>query len=116
MAVPTSLDDGLLPCASMHMLDHLPYLLLDPGLAEGCRSLHRREVDGGLPELQYDVLDENEPPGPPGRSTPGTRVWEVTDWGERVSSIQRGESVGETKRHSLVIYGRFCKIIDTQKN
>jgi len=38
------------------MLDHLLYLLLDPGKAEGCRSLHRREVDGGLRELEYDVL------------------------------------------------------------
>jgi hypothetical protein len=65
------------------MLDHLPYLLLDLGKAEGCRSLHRREIDGGLPELQHDVLDENEPPGfsteelvEPGRG-PFT---EVQDW------------------------------------
>jgi len=45
------------------MLDHLLYFFLDPGKAEGCRGLHRRELDGGFPELQYDVLDENEPPG-----------------------------------------------------
>src|SRR5208337_3118745 len=45
------------------MGDHLLYLLLDSGKAEGSGLLHRRELDGGLPELQYDVLDENEPPG-----------------------------------------------------
>src|SRR5208337_4805455 len=45
------------------MGDHLLYLLLDSGRAEGSGLLHRRELDGGLPELQDDVLDENEPPG-----------------------------------------------------
>src|SRR5258708_12036393 len=45
------------------MLDHFVSFFLDPGKAEGCRGLHRRELDGGFPELQYDVLDENEPPG-----------------------------------------------------
>src|SRR5271166_5457729 len=44
------------------MGDHLLYLLLNPGKAEGSGLLHRRELDGGLPELQDDVLDENEPP------------------------------------------------------
>src|SRR5271165_4412209 len=45
------------------MGDHLLYLLLDPSKAEGSGLLHRRELDGGFPKLQHDVLDENEPPG-----------------------------------------------------
>jgi hypothetical protein len=44
------------------MGDHLLYLLLDTSKAEGSGLLHRRELDGGFPELQHDVLDENEPP------------------------------------------------------
>jgi len=46
------------------MVNHLLYLLLGSRRAEGGRILHRREVDGGLPELQYDVLDDTnrQPP------------------------------------------------------
>jgi hypothetical protein len=37
------------------MLDHLLYLLLDLGKAEGCRSLHGRELDCGFVFLKVTV-------------------------------------------------------------
>ena len=39
------------------LVNHFLYLLLDPRKAEGGRSLHRREVDGGLERLLPDVID-----------------------------------------------------------
>ena len=56
-----------MPSLAFSCLDRRVYFCLHGAKVEGSRGLHRQVIDGGLPELRYDLLDENKPPSFPAK-------------------------------------------------